>query len=289
MQPADATISTRLADDGFYLLPDAVPGLDPAAPSRELIQQYGLQLFQTSSAFESFLAPSASTPLFESTLQLPSATSYQLVRLPGSAAQGVLLAPVPDATTPGALHFEVPGAGTLVISIAAVPAGIDDYLARDQGLVPGLNFLGMPQAVKLRLDISREAHLTNKLGFYRAIDLDGGVRDALTGDTLYPGDLGYGQAALSVANTRNLPGDLTVAGDRGVEQYTPTIYEDAVLFPYARSSEGSTYFAFAAANPDGISHFRVIGRNTFGYEDLPASRSDFDYDDAILALRTQSL
>ena len=289
LQPADATISTRLADDGFYLLPDAVPGLDPAAPSRELIQQYGLQLFQTSSAFESFLAPSASTPLFESTLQLPSATSYQLVRLPGSAAQGVLLAPVPDATTPGALHFEVPGAGTLVISIAAVPAGIDDYLARDQGLVPGLNFLGMPQSVNLRLDISREAHLTNKLGFYRAIDLDGGVRDALTGDTLYPGDLGYGQAALSVANTRNLPGDLTVAGDRGVEQYTPTIYEDAVLFPYARSSEGSTYFAFAAANPDGISHFRVIGRNTFGYEDLPASRSDFDYDDAILALRTQSL
>ena len=285
---SDTTALSRLADLGFYLLSESTPGLDTASPSREVIQQYGLQLFQTSPNFDSYIDSSSQQSLFQTSLQLPSANAFRLVALQGQSQRGLLLTSS-ASSTPDILQFEAPGIGHLVIGITSNPAGLDDYIARDQSLVPAFNLLGISQAVTLRLNLSREATLNNNLGLYRAVDLAGGVLDSLTGDTFYPGDPGYEKVALADDNTRNLPGNLTVAGDRTASHDTRTIFENAVLFPYACSSEGNTYFAFEAANSDHISHFRVIGRNTFGYEDLPASRSDFDYDDAILSLTTQAL
>jgi hypothetical protein len=290
LQLADSTKLSFLEDMGFYLLPQGVAGLESpsSSPSRELLQQYGLQLFQTSTAFDSFLDPSASNPLFKTNLQLPTSTSYLLVAMDGSSPYGqVLKTELSLSSSANVLHFDVPGTGTLNVSIAASPAALDDYLARDQGVVPALNLLGLTQPVSLSFDLSREAQLNNTVGLYRAIDLDGGVRDPLTGDIRYPGDQFYAIAALSVANTRDLPGDLLVQGDRGSARETRTLFEDAVLFPYARSSAGETYFAFANANADRISHFRVLGRNVFGYEDLQALESDFDFDDTIITMNAQ--
>jgi len=44
-----------------------------------------------------------------------------------------------------------------------------------------------------------------------------------------------------------------------------------------------TYFGFAAANRDSISHFRRFGDNVFGMEDQLGG-GDLDYDDHIFAL-----
>jgi hypothetical protein len=49
-----------------------------------------------------------------------------------------------------------------------------------------------------------------------------------------------------------------------------------------------TYFGFAAANRDLISHFRRLGDNVFGLEDLLGG-GDLDYDDHIFALNPVSL
>jgi hypothetical protein len=40
------------------------------------------------------------------------------------------------------------------------------------------------------------------------------------------------------------------------------------------------YFSFMAANPDGVDHIRLLGDNTFAFEDL-AGGGDFDYNDMI--------
>ena len=42
------------------------------------------------------------------------------------------------------------------------------------------------------------------------------------------------------------------------------------------------YFAFKAANPDGIEHVRQIGINTFGFEDLLGG-GDLDFNDSIVS------
>ena len=55
-----------------------------------------------------------------------------------------------------------------------------------------------------------------------------------------------------------------------------------MLPPYASvSNTGKTYFAFAEANADGISHFREFGNGTIGLEDTYGG-GDQDFDDLIL-------
>jgi len=44
---------------------------------------------------------------------------------------------------------------------------------------------------------------------------------------------------------------------------------------------GDSFFAFGAANSDNISHFRILGNNMFGLEDLRGG-GDRDFNDVIL-------
>ncbi len=46
------------------------------------------------------------------------------------------------------------------------------------------------------------------------------------------------------------------------------------------ANTGETYFSFAAANSDGLSHFRVLGSGVLGLEDLQGN-GDRDFDDLI--------
>jgi hypothetical protein len=65
----------------------------------------------------------------------------------------------------------------------------------------------------------------------------------------------------------------------------------ALLAPFAVVQAGSTaqtYFAFARANPDGLSHFRVFGDNLFGLEDQLGG-GDMDYDDLVVGFRNLAL
>ena len=52
----------------------------------------------------------------------------------------------------------------------------------------------------------------------------------------------------------------------------------------------STLFAFAAANPDGRSKFKVLGQNVFGYEDtVGTSNGVVDFDDMLIGIRNPAL
>ncbi|NJR69961.1 MAG: DUF4114 domain-containing protein [Synechococcales cyanobacterium CRU_2_2] len=48
-----------------------------------------------------------------------------------------------------------------------------------------------------------------------------------------------------------------------------------------RSNDPSLYFTHIGANGDGADHVRLIGDNTFGFEDLVGG-GDLDFDDIIV-------
>ena len=47
-----------------------------------------------------------------------------------------------------------------------------------------------------------------------------------------------------------------------------------------------TYFAFTAANPDLISHFKVLGTNVIGLEDISGG-GDKDFDDVVIGIKAR--
>ena len=304
----------ELLDRTYYLLADgaeamAAAGADPFSPSRQLLERLGVRLFQTSGSFDQYFDPDgarvAETGLFRSAQQLPLGSDLRLVALEAGAAKGELLRPLSAdqsaelgavgvavgaavgaavAAGEGGLRFAAADGTRLEVKLAP-PAGLAEFLARDQGLVPLLNNQGSEQPVELELAISREADLNSVFGFHQVLDASGTVRDPISGALLQPGDGGYGAAALAEANLVGLPQGLEV-GDRSVTQQRLLLAADTLVVPYARVESGETFFAYAPANPGGFERFRNLGDHSFGYEDLPQLLTDLDYDDAIFLMKT---
>ena len=52
-------------------------------------------------------------------------------------------------------------------------------------------------------------------------------------------------------------------------------------------ASGERYFAFAAANADGLAHYTAFGANGWGVEDIIGG-GDHDYDDMIVRFNLNS-
>jgi hypothetical protein len=171
-------------------------------------------------------------------------------------------------------------------------AGLAAFAARDQWHTPILNFSGLKPTDTLTGDVvlARESSTNTDGGLYRIENLQGAVRDRLSGLLIQPGEAGYREAALQqslgslsalrVANNGSRINGFSLSG----EALT-------LLAPYAVVADDSgsrTYFAFAAANGDGISHFRSLGDNIFGLEDQFGG-GDRDFDDLVVGFRGLSL
>jgi hypothetical protein len=61
----------------------------------------------------------------------------------------------------------------------------------------------------------------------------------------------------------------------------------AYLAPYAIVN-GNTWFAWKEANADGIEHFKMLGPNIIGLEDVFGG-GDLDYNDVILNFASQQI
>ena len=86
-----------------------------------------------------------------------------------------------------------------------------------------------------------------------------------------PGDNGYSEASQHQANINSPLSGLSVADNRSSEEEV-SINLNSLLAPLAvvdnRKGESETYFAFEEANTDGIAHFKSMGSNCIGLEDL---------------------
>jgi hypothetical protein len=170
--------------------------------------------------------------------------------------------------------------------------GLSAFLARQQNDAPVLDFSGLKgQGIAGDLEVTKEAWYQSTMGFYRVLDNQGSVldtrKDAVTGHTLKPGETGYLEAATMGGNLIDLLGHLQASSSKQI-----TVFEDGRLAPYAFVDDPFrgrlTYCGFAAANPDGLQHFQMLGDSVFGFEDLFGG-GDRDFDDKIVSFRPSAL
>ncbi len=185
----------------------------------------------------------------------------------------------------------------------------DDFVFRvelgNQGPILGADLQGGPESevldlrgltgqVQLELEVKREASNTNMLGFYRMENAQGTVLDEF-GNALNPGDAGYIQAAV-----RQWAGQPLISPQNGsTQRLTVSVAGDQILAPFLISNgtieqlldgdpanDPAVFFPFLGANPGGVDQIKLLGDNTFGFEDLVGG-GDFDYDDLVVKINVQ--
>jgi hypothetical protein len=134
--------------------------------------------------------------------------------------------------------------------------------------------------------VNSEAAFDNFVGLYVVDDEQGTVNG------IAPGQAGYAQAALSrrVNDLNRASANLTTQLKGGVI-LAPYIIADATPDKFLAQNPNNVqgqgplaYFPYLGANPDGVDHIRLLGDNTFGFEDLVGG-GDRDYNDMVLQVK----
>ncbi|MCS6812743.1 MAG: 5'-nucleotidase C-terminal domain-containing protein [Cyanobacteria bacterium] len=212
---------------------------------------------------------------------------------------GVLAGQIPiSRVTIGENAFTISQSGTsfsvnlgtvqLNITPTSGPAAIATSLQGDQqGEV--LDLRSLTGNVTATFTVNREAAFNNLVGFYRVANETGAIND--NGTLINPGSAGYAAAAMRARVTGV---DLSVP-NQGTSTFTATIAAGSILAPFIITNGGTVaqaqtntlpagtaiYFPYLAANPGRVDHVRLLGNNTFGFEDLPGG-GDVDYNDVIV-------
>ena len=160
---------------------------------------------------------------------------------------------------------------------------------QSQGQGELLDLRSLTGQVNATFTINREAAFDNSVGFYRVVNRDGGID--INGDgtaDILPGTAGYTQAAINnrvasidlrVGNqqTANITGQLT-----GGSIYAPFLIANGTVAEVVSGQKlNDVYLPFLGANADRVDHVRLLGNNTFGFEDLLGG-GDRDFNDVIV-------
>ena len=153
---------------------------------------------------------------------------------------------------------------------------------------PVVDLTSLPgnQSVDVVVELGRNAGNDSYAGFYKVSDASGAVNDPLTGQLILPGDPSYAKVALDKGNLISSMTDFKL-DQNGRQDVVRTVLEGFMMAPFAVttvSGKETPYFAFLDANSDGINHFKRLGQNAFGFEDIYGG-GDFDYNDLELSLR----
>jgi hypothetical protein len=139
--------------------------------------------------------------------------------------------------------------------------------------------------------VNREASYNNFVGFYRVVDEKGGIDTNGDGKAdILPGQDGYVQAAINGRLS-----DISLAvNNGGTANFNNTLQGGSIYVPFLvvngtpdalldsnPNNNPDIYFTFLGANSDGVDHVRMLGDNTFGFEDLRGG-GDKDFNDVIV-------
>ncbi|NBS62020.1 MAG: hypothetical protein EBT26_08305 [Microbacteriaceae bacterium] len=164
-------------------------------------------------------------------------------------------------------------------------AGLGELISSQMADAPILDFTGLAGRTLegSTVSLAREANYDTTIGFYRIQRADGAVLDPITNTLITPGSAGYKAAALSSTNLFSGFGSLAVANGATRTDTIAAFNESGLLAPYATVAQtGDTFFSFRSANSDNLNHFRVLGSNVIGLEDLNGG-GDQDFDDNIVS------
>jgi Domain of unknown function (DUF4114)/RTX calcium-binding nonapeptide repeat (4 copies) len=135
---------------------------------------------------------------------------------------------------------------------------------------------------KATFEIKRDAGYNNHIGFYKIEDTLGTIKVGTT--SLKPGDDGYRKAVIQGRITGvDLVGlndqRITSSGDfQSGAMYAPFLIANAAT---ANVDFSNIYTAYRLGNADKVDHIRLLGDNTFGFEDLYGG-GDRDFNDVIV-------
>ena len=206
---------------------------------------------------------------------------------------------VSDAIATGStFSFEDNPSSTSAFNDAVVRVGLVNQGAaavsalQNQGQGELLDLRSLTGQVNATFTINREAAFDNSVGFYRVVNRDGGIDTNGDGTAdILPGAAGYTQAAINnrvtgvdlrVGNqqTANIAGQLT-----GGFIYVPFLIANGTVAEVASGQKlNDVYTTFLGANADKVDHVRLLGNNTFGFEDLSGG-GDRDFNDVIVQVK----
>ncbi|MFN6525743.1 putative Ig domain-containing protein [Nostoc sp. ChiSLP03a] len=158
-----------------------------------------------------------------------------------------------------------------------------------------IDLRSVTQSVTAEFQVNREASYNNFVGFYQVADENGGIDTNGDGTAdILVGQAGYAEAAV---RGRVAGIDLTV-GNQGSANYTGTFDPNSLFAPFiivdgrpdailSGNGNKNVYFTFLGANSDKVDHIRLLGNNTFGFEDLP-NGGDKDYNDVIVQVNLRA-
>lgn len=138
--------------------------------------------------------------------------------------------------------------------------------------------------LRVQLDVFREAAYNNRFGLYLADRQTLAPLDALTGMPLSQ------SPSLALRQPSQVAAWIGPTVAKGASQIEATIAipdaadaNNIVLLPYLIAGDSSNTLLLPAStlNSDNKSHLRLLGLNTFGFEDLIGAGSDWDFDDVI--------
>lgn len=151
--------------------------------------------------------------------------------------------------------------------------------------------------VQASFQIYREAAFDNVVGFYAISDVSGTILDPLTGSSLRPGDSRYAEVAvanriagldLRVANQATASREAALQGGSLLAPFLVVNGTPEELFDADPNNDPAVYFPFLTANADGVDHIRLLGNNSFAFEDL-AGGGDLDCNDVIVKVALASV
>jgi Domain of unknown function (DUF4114) len=169
-----------------------------------------------------------------------------------------------------------------------------------QGLAQGHTIdLSEYSGIALKTDITTqgEAAYTNNIGFYVVEDAIGTIKLA-DGSFVKPGDANYAIEAIKNALTNSLQAGKT---DSKLDQniaggliYAPVVVAQGSLTDFVSKNPANgggandihAYFNFIGANSDQVDHFKLLGNNTFGVEDMYGG-GDKDFNDLIVNMNVK--
>jgi Tol biopolymer transport system component len=193
------------------------------------------------------------------------------------------------------LSFRLPGGDPSKGVTLDVALGLDINRAGTKGQNGQsriIDLTGLAGAtVTASIDVFREAALNDTVGFFEVEDEQGNVKDPMTGNILSPDDPGYFQAALSHF------AELSFTGQNGqTTHYTAQLATGKRLSTFLvvdgtmdelldanAANDPRVYFNHIGANTDKKDHVRLLGDNTFGFEDMSGG-GDMDFDDVIVKM-----
>jgi VCBS repeat-containing protein len=154
--------------------------------------------------------------------------------------------------------------------------------------------------LKADLTTTSSAAYNNNIAFYAIEDAVLGTIKLANGTSLNPNDANYGIEAVKNAlatavlqagkNDSKLNQDLT-----GGKLYAPVLIAQGSLTDFVSKNPTNggdgkavhAYFNYLGANPDKLDHFRLLGNNNFGVEDLYGG-GDRDFNDVVVNINIKA-